>query len=95
MKCDFCNGEFPAEELETLENGYLCVSCKTYIKEIVKRINIKRKTVRCDFCEKEFPESELETVEGALHDSGDPEEFHVCETCAAWIDENTGRRVEK
>lgn len=51
--------------------------------------------MKCDFCEKEFPESELETVSGALHDSGDPEEFHVCETCAAWLEDNTARRVEK
>lgn len=52
-------------------------------------------TMKCDFCNQEFPAEELERVEGALHDSGDPQEFHVCETCAAWIDENTGRRVEK
>lgn len=50
--------------------------------------------MKCDFCEQEFPESELETVSGALHDSGDVEKYHVCETCAAWIDENTARRVE-
>ena len=49
--------------------------------------------MKCDFCNQEFPESELETVSGALHDSGDVEEFHVCETCAAWIDENTGRKL--
>lgn len=51
--------------------------------------------MKCDFCKQEFPESELETVEGALHDSGDVEEFHVCATCVKWLDENTGRRVEK
>ena len=50
--------------------------------------------MKCDFCGGEFLKSELETISGALHDSGDPEVFHVCETCAAWIDENTGRRVE-
>lgn len=51
--------------------------------------------MKCDFCEKEFPAEELETISGALHDSGDPEVFHVCAECAAWIDENTARRVEK
>lgn len=50
--------------------------------------------MKCDFCNHEFPAEELERVEGALHDSGDPQEFHVCETCAAWIDEQTGRKVE-
>ena len=49
--------------------------------------------MKCDFCNQEFPAEELETISGALHDSGDPEEFHVCETCAAWIDENTGRKL--
>lgn len=42
-----------------------------------------------------IPAGELETKTGALHDSGDVEKYHVCETCAAWLDENTGRRVEK
>ena len=37
---------------------------------------------------------ELETISGALHDSGDVEKFHVCETCAAWLEENTGRKIE-
>lgn len=50
-------------------------------------------TMKCDFCNQEFSESELETKTGALHDSGDVEKFHVCETCAAWIDENTGRKL--
>ena len=50
--------------------------------------------MKCDFCDKEFPESELETVSGALHDSGDTEVYNVCETCAAWIDEQTGRKIE-
>lgn len=50
--------------------------------------------MKCDFCDKEFPAEELETVSGALHDSGDVEKFHVCETCAAWIDEQTGRKIE-
>lgn len=50
--------------------------------------------MKCDFCNQEFPAEELERVEGALHDSGDPEEFHVCAECAAWIDEHTARRVE-
>ncbi len=49
--------------------------------------------MKCDFCEKEFPAGELETVSGALHDSGDPDEFHVCETCAAWIDEQCERKI--
>lgn len=48
--------------------------------------------MKCDFCNKEFPVEELETVSGALHDSGDPEVFHVCAECAAWIDEQTGRK---
>lgn len=64
---------------------------------VMKNCNVKKckviEKMKCDFCNGEFPESELETVSGALHDSGDPEEFHVCETCAAWIDENTGRRM--
>ncbi len=51
--------------------------------------------MKCDFCNQEFPAEELETIKGALHDSGDPEVFHVCGTCAAWIDENTARRAEK
>ena len=51
-------------------------------------------TMKCDFCNQEFPAEELETVSGALHDSGDVEKFHVCDTCAAWIDENTGRKIE-
>ena len=51
-------------------------------------------TMKCDFCNQEFPESELETVTGALHDSGDVEKFHVCERCAAWMEENTGRKIE-
>lgn len=42
-----------------------------------------------------IPAGEFETKTGALHDSGDVEKYHVCETCAAWLDENTGRRVEK
>lgn len=50
--------------------------------------------MKCDFCNHEFPAEELETISGALHDSGDPEVYHVCETCAAWIDEQTGRKVE-
>lgn len=50
--------------------------------------------MKCDFCNHEFPVEELETVEGALHDSGDPEVFHFCETCAEWIDEQTGRKIE-
>lgn len=49
--------------------------------------------MKCDFCNHEFPVEELETVEGALHDSGDPEVFHFCETCAAWIDEQCGRKL--
>nr|DAM90930.1 MAG TPA: zinc finger protein [Caudoviricetes sp.] len=49
--------------------------------------------MKCEFCNREFPESELERVEGALHDSGDPQEFHVCETCAAWIDEQCGTKL--
>lgn len=49
--------------------------------------------MKCDFCEKEFPAGELETVSGALHDSGDPDEFHACETCAAWIDEQCERKI--
>lgn len=49
--------------------------------------------MKCDFCGGEFPAEELETVSGALHDSGDVEKYHVCETCAAWIDENTGRKL--
>ena len=51
--------------------------------------------MKCDFCNQEFQESELETVEGALHECGDVEKYHVCKTCAEWIDENAGRRVEK
>ena len=46
--------------------------------------------MKCDFCNQEFSESELETVSGALHDSGDVEEFHVCETCGRFIDEQCG-----
>ena len=49
--------------------------------------------MKCDFCEKEFPAEELETVSGALHDSGDPEEFHVCAECAAWIDDQCGTKL--
>ena len=49
--------------------------------------------MKCDFCNQEFPAEELETVTGALHDSGDVEKYHVCETCAAWLDENTGRKL--
>lgn len=51
--------------------------------------------MKCDFCNQEFPAEELEMKTGALHDSGDVEKYHVCETCAAWLDENTGRRAEK
>ena len=51
--------------------------------------------MKCDFCGVEFPTEELETISGALHDSRDVEKYHVCETCAAWIDEQTGRRAEK
>ena len=50
--------------------------------------------MKCDFCGGEFPESELETISGALHDSGDPEVCRVCETCAAWIDEQTSRKSD-
>lgn len=50
--------------------------------------------MKCDFCGGEFPAEELETKTGALHDSGDVEKYHVCETCAAWIDEQTGRKIE-
>ena len=50
--------------------------------------------MKCDFCENEFPAEELETIEGALHDSGDPEVYNVCDTCAEWIDEQTGRKIE-
>lgn len=46
--------------------------------------------MKCDFCEKEFRAEELETVEGAMHDSGDPEVYHVCETCGRFIDEQCG-----
>lgn len=48
--------------------------------------------MKCDFCEQEFPAEELEMIKGALHDSGDVEKYHVCETCAEWLDENTARR---
>ena len=41
--------------------------------------------MKCDFCNHEFPAEELETKTGALHDSGDVEKYHVCETCAASI----------
>lgn len=41
-----------------------------------------------------IPAEELETISGALHDSGNVEKFHLCETCAAWIDEHTGRKIE-
>ena len=51
-------------------------------------------TMKCDFCNGEFPAEELETISGALHDSGDVEKYHVCDTCAAWLDENTGRKIE-
>lgn len=51
--------------------------------------------MKCDFCNQEFPAEELETKTGALHVSGNVEKYHVCETCAAWLDENTGRRAEK
>lgn len=53
--------------------------------------------MKCDFCNQEFPAEELETIKGALHECGDVQEFHVCETCAAWIDENTqgGRRSDE
>ena len=51
--------------------------------------------MKCDFCEQEFPAEELETIKGALHECGDVEELNVCKTCAEWIDENTGRRMEK
>lgn len=51
--------------------------------------------MKCDFCGGEFPAEEIETKTGALHDSGDVEKYHVCETCAAWLEENTARRVEK
>lgn len=51
--------------------------------------------MKCDFCNVEFPAEELETVNGALHECGDVEEFKVCDTCGKWLDENTGRRVEK
>ena len=37
--------------------------------------------MKCDFCGGEFPAEELETVSGAIHDSGDVEEFHA-ENCA-------------
>ena len=37
---------------------------------------------------------ELETISGALRDSGDVEKYHVCKTCAAWLEENTGRKIE-
>ena len=50
-------------------------------------------TTKCDFCNQEFPAEELETIKGELHDSGDVEKYHVCETCAAWLDENTGRKL--
>ena len=50
--------------------------------------------MKCDFCNQEFPAEELETVSSALHDSGAPQVFHVCAECAAWIDEQTGRKIE-
>lgn len=50
--------------------------------------------MKCDFCEQEFPADELETIKGALHECGDVQEFNVCLTCAAWIDEQTGRKIE-
>ena len=49
--------------------------------------------MKCDFCEQEFPAEELETIKGALRGNGDPEPYHVCETCAAWIEENAGRKL--
>lgn len=49
--------------------------------------------MKCDFCNQEFPAEELETISGALYECGDVQEFNVCETCAAWIDENTGRKL--
>lgn len=66
---------------------------------VMKNCNVKKckviEKMKCDFCNGEFPAEELETIKGALHDSGDVEKYHVCETCAAWIDEQTGRRAEK
>lgn len=44
---------------------------------------------------KRIPVGELETIKGALHECGDVQEFNVCETCAEWIEENAGRKVEK
>lgn len=38
-KCDWCNKEFPKKELEELKYGYICVSCKVYVTELLKRIN--------------------------------------------------------
>lgn len=49
--------------------------------------------MKCDFCNQEFRAEELETVNCALHECGDVEKFHVCETCAAWLDDNTGRKL--
>lgn len=50
--------------------------------------------MKCFVCKQEFPAEELETKTGALHDSGDVHEFHVCADCAEWIEENAGRKVE-
>ena len=49
--------------------------------------------MKCDFCEQEFPAEEMETIKGALHECGDVQEFNVCETCAEWIEENAGRKL--
>lgn len=46
--------------------------------------------MKCDFCNQEFPAEELETIKGALHECGDVQEFHVCETCGRFIDEQCG-----
>lgn len=79
----------------------MCVNVMRWIgmriEYVERRMNSKARgggmKMKCDFCNQEFPAEELERVEGALHDSGDVEKYHVCETCAAWIDENTGRKL--
>ena len=68
-----------------MERTWRCTECLHFVFPnycTVKEIKVDRNyDGHCELVE------ELETVSGALHDSGDVEEFHVCADCAAWLDE--------
>ena len=85
MKCDFCDCDFPEDELETLREGRLCTSCETYIEETVKRVKI-----RCEFCNRIFSVRE---IRAKIDMHGDNDHLHVFNVCATCEERMAGEKL--